>query len=331
LLDSIRNNPKSTDSHRLELVRLLVLEKQKKQALPILEVLVTKHPKNFDLLKSLVALQIDQSKMSKVTKNINKLRANDKYVDEAEYFAGEFAEKLGQREKALFSYEKVSKGSYLKNAHKKRIFLTKNIHGKDSLKTLFLSQQNQAKNLKEKAYWIKLEADENFESQHYSKALDLYNQALSLTPQNTRFYYHRGLANERMGNLKKAEADFNAVLKKRNNDVDALNALGYMLTVHTKRFDEAKMHIKKAHQMKPHDPLILDSLGFVLYKTGELAKAEQHLRKAFKLTKSPEVASHLISVLADLEQHQEAKKIYSEMKRLYPKSPSLKGVSHYLP
>jgi len=104
-----------------------------------------------------------------------------------------------------------------------------------------------------------------------------------------------------------------------------------MLSVHTKRFTEAKAHISKAYILRPNDPLILDSLGFVLYKTGELNKAEKYLRKAFKLNRKPEIASHLITVLAELNQHQEAKNIYLQMRKIYPNSPSLQGVSHYIP
>ncbi len=331
LLDSIKKHPEANDSHRLELVRLLVLTKQKSLALPILETLVTKHSKNLELLKSLVALQIDLSKFNSVESNISKLRTNVKYSHDADYFTGEYAEKLGQQEKALFNYEKVSAGSYLKNAHKKRISLVKKIHGQYELNALFQEQQNNADTLSDQAYWIKLQADELFEAHYYSKALALYDKAVTLVPKKTRYRYKRGLVNERLGNLDKAELDFNSVLEKRSNDTDTLNALGYMLSVHTKRFDEAKTHIDKAYKLKPHDPLILDSLGFVFYKTGELDKAEKYLRKAFKLMKKPEVASHLITVLAKLNQHQEAKNIYIEMQRIYPDSPSLKSVLRYLP
>ncbi len=330
LLNLVKDHPEANDSHRLELVRLLVLNKQKSVALPILETLVTKHSKNLELLKSLVALQIDQSKLKNVESNISKLRTNINYTHDANYFTGEFAEKLGQQEKALLNYEKVSAGSYLKNAHKKRISLVKRIHGQSELNTLFSEQQRNAETLSDQAYWIKLQADELFEADHYSKALVLYDKAVKLVPKKTRYRYKRGLVNERLGNLEKAELDFNSVLAKQSNDADTLNALGYMLSVHTKRLKEAKSHIDKAYKLKPNDPLILDSLGFVLYKTGDLSKAEKYLRKAFKLMKKPEVASHLITVLAKSNQHQEARNIYLEMQRIYPNSPSLKSVLRYL-
>jgi len=330
-LQSVQNNPQANDSHRLELVRLLVLEKQKDVALPILEALVLKHPKNLDLLKSLIALQIDQSQLAKTTNNIKKLRSNAKYINEADYFFGEFAEKLGQREKALESYKKVIGGSYLKNAHKKIISLIRIIYGEKELNKFFDGQQRNASKISNQAYWIKLQADDFFEIQQYEKALALYDKAITLAPKKVRYRYKRGLVNERLGKLDFAENDFNFVLTKQKNNADALNALGYMLSVHTQRLSEAKKYVSKAYKLKPNDPLILDSLGFVFYKTGELTKAEKYLRKAFRLMKKPEVASHLITVLAKSNKHQEAKNIFLEMQKIFPNSPSLKEVSQYLP
>jgi len=326
-LKSIQNHPNANDSHRLELVRLLVLDKQRSEALPKLEILVSNHPKNFELLKSLIALQIGESILTHVDSNITLLRSNKSYLNEAEYFTGEFAEKLGQQEKALLSFSKVKKGSFLKNAHKKTISLTRKVHGQLALDTFFLDQQKNADSIKNQAYWIKLQADDLFEMQQYQSALTLYNKAIRLVPKRSRYRYKRGLVYERIGKIKNAEADFIYVLKKRKNHFDALNALGYMLSVHTDRLSEAKSHIEKAYKLKPNDPLVLDSLGFVLYKTGELDKAEKYLRKAFGLMKKPEVASHLITVLAKLNQHQEAKTIYQEMQKIYPNSPSLKSVA----
>ena len=330
LLSSIQNHPETKDSHLLELVRLLVLDKQKSKALPILKTLVSRHDKNLDLLKSLIALQIDQSSLSDVKQNLEILRNNQKYLHEARYLSGEFEEKLGQQELALASYESVTAGDYLKNAHKKRIALTKLIHGKAKLLQLFEKNQEKSKTLSDRAYWIKLQADDYFESSKYQKAFQLYDKAISLAPDKIQYRHQRGLVQERLGMIEKAEADFNFVLEKRANDTDTLNALGYMLSVHTSRFDEAKAYIEKAFKLKPNDPLILDSLGFVHYKKGELEKAEVLLRKAFQLSKKPEVASHLITVLAKLNQHQEAKSIFLEMQKSHPHSPSLKSVSDFL-
>jgi pentatricopeptide repeat protein len=48
------------------------------------------------------------------------------------------------------------------------------------------------------------------------------------------------------------------------------------------------------------------------------------------LIKNPEVASHLISVLAKMNQHQEALRIYDEMKKKYPNNQILKNLKKVL-
>jgi pentatricopeptide repeat protein len=330
VLSTIKDYKETSDSSRLELVRLLVLDKQKKLALPVLEKLIVKHKKNKALLKSLIALQIDQSMLKRAEMNIQKLRLSEKYRDDAEYFYGEVLEKRGDASKALEAYQKVSDGAFIKNAHKKIIHLVNQINGTESLASFFDLKQKQSTKSADKAYWIKLQADNLFDAKKYKLALASYNKAIGLSPDNLLYYYHRGLLNERMGQLQSAENDFNHVIKNRKNDADALNALGYMLSVNTQRLNEAESYIKKAYEIKPNDPVIMDSLGFLLFKTGDLTTAEKFLRKAFRLIKNPEVASHLISVLAKMNQHQEALRIYDEMKKKYPNNQILKNLKKVL-
>ena len=271
LLNSIKDYKETRDSSRLELVRLLVLDKQKKRALPILQRLILKHEKNNELLKSVIALEIDQSRFDMAKTHINKLRLSDNYQNDAEYFTGELLEKKGKLIDALIKYGNVKEGDFLISAHKKVIYLTQKTKGQSALEKLFIQKQASAVKDSDKAYWLKLQADKAFDEKSYQQALGLYDKAIELTPDKTQYYYNRGLLHERMSNLDLAEKDFNFVLKKRSNDADALNALGYMLTVNNQRLAEAKNYIVKALQIKPNDPLIMDSLGLVLFKTGDLS------------------------------------------------------------
>ena len=329
-LMSIKDNPMASDSSRLELVRLFVLQKQKNKALPILQKLILKHEKNNDLLKSLIALQIDQGQLVKAEASILKLRSSKSYLYDADYFSGEVLQAKGSLEKALNYYEKVNGGSFLRNAHQKAIFITRKTKGNKGITRYFEKKQKAANDSFDKAYWSKLRADHLFSIKNYSQSLVYYNEAIRLSPLNPQYYYRRGLLHERMRKLDFAENDFNQVLSISKNDADALNALGYMLSVNTERLDEAKLYINKAHQIKPHDPVIMDSLGFVHFKSGDLAEAEKYLRKAFRLIKDPEVASHLISVLAENDKQDEALSIYKEMTKKYPNNKVLHEAKQYL-
>jgi tetratricopeptide (TPR) repeat protein len=60
--------------------------------------------------------------------------------------------------------------------------------------------------------------------QKYSEAIASYNRALTLNPQLTLGYYHRGIAREKLGNLKGAIQDFQKAqsLAQAQNDPTAL-------------------------------------------------------------------------------------------------------------
>ncbi len=105
-----------------------------------------------------------------------------------------------------------------------------------------------------------------------------------------------------------------------------MNALGYLLAKHTKRFDEAEKYIQQALKLKPNDPTILDSLGWVNFKTGKVNQARSILSKAFKLVKNPEIASHLITVLSKLGENKKAKSIFDEMIKKHPDNRVLSTV-----
>lgn len=123
ILKSFVDKQRPSDSTKLQLVRLLILNNQKKSARPYLKELVSKYPDNKDLLKSLIALEIDQSQLQSAKNNIDKLKETEYYHSDAAYFMGEIAEAEGDIPSALESYQKVTKGSLQKRAKKKIIKL----------------------------------------------------------------------------------------------------------------------------------------------------------------------------------------------------------------
>ena len=53
-----------------------------------------------------------------------------------------------------------------------------------------------------------------------------------------------------------------------------MNALGFTLADQTDRFDEAYGYLKRAIEIMPDDPAIIDSLGWVQYRMGNYDEAE---------------------------------------------------------
>ena len=104
----------------------------------------------------------------------------------------------------------------------------------------------------------------------------------------------------------------------------ALNALGYTLADRTTRYEEARELIEKAHQLNPDDPAILDSLGWVNYRQGNLDEAERLLRQALEKFPDHEVAAHLGEVLWAQGKQRDARRVWRDALSATPDSPILR-------
>ena len=102
---------------------------------------------------------------------------------------------------------------------------------------------------------------------------------------------------EKLGNLDVLESDLKRIIEREPNNAQALNALGYTLADHTKRYEEAYGYIERAFAINPNDFYILDSMGWALYRLGRLDEAVDYLTRARSLKEDPEVAAHLGEVL----------------------------------
>jgi tetratricopeptide (TPR) repeat protein len=149
-----------------------------------------------------------------------------------------------------------------------------------------------------------IEADANDE------ALALYNRALREHPEEPDLLYGRSLVHERLKDMRAAEADLRQILKDDADDARAMNALGYMLTVHTDRLDEARKLVTRALEITPEDAAAIDSLGWIEFRQGRHGEARRLLEKAFSKVKDPEIAAHLGEVLWTLGARDEARAIW---------------------
>mgnify|MGYP001385445805 CR=1 FL=1 len=95
------------------------------------------------------------------------------------------------------------------------------------------------------------------------------------------------------------------------DDVLGTSAITYReLADRTDRIDEAYELVAKALKLSPEDPFLLDSLGWVQYRRGNLEDALKSLRLAYDTRPDPEIAAHLGEVLWKLGRKEEASKVW---------------------
>ena len=121
----------------------------------------------------------------------------------------------------------------------------------------------------------------------------------------------------------KMETDLRSILTLDDDNSVILNALGYSMLIYTDRTQEAYNLIKKAHDINPKDPAIIDSLGWVLFKLGKLEDALNYLNDAYALNKDAEIAAHLGEVLWVLNKREQALLIFRESYENYPEHKTL--------
>nr|WP_254439338.1 tetratricopeptide repeat protein [Ruegeria arenilitoris] len=141
-------------------------------------------------------------------------------------------------------------------------------------------------------------ADLQRRQEDYADAVRTYDTAIELTEQgisgNWFLYYARGISHERLKNWDSAEADFRKALELNPDQPQVLNYLGYSLVERKEKLDEALDMIERAVAARPDSGYIVDSLGWVLFRLGRYDEAVGHMERAVELMPvDPVVNDHL--------------------------------------
>ena len=124
--------------------------------------------------------------------------------------------------------------------------------------------------------------------------------------------YDQAMLAEKLGQLDEAERLLRQVIAGKPDFHHAYNALGYSLADRNVRLPEARALILKALESAPDDPYITDSLGWVEFRSGNLAEALRILQGAYKNKPDAEIAAHLGEVLWVSGQRDQAMIIWRE-------------------
>jgi tetratricopeptide (TPR) repeat protein len=120
-------------------------------------------------------------------------------------------------------------------------------------------------------------------------------EALATKPdEKFSLLYARGEYFERQKMYDQAEVQFRKALVIDPHNPGVLNYLGYMLADQGEKLPEALKMIQEAVNLEPQSYAYLDSLGWAYYKLGQYPQAEDNLRKAIaRSSTDPTVLDHL--------------------------------------
>ena len=141
---------------------------------------------------------------------------------------------------------------------------------------------------------------------------------------NYVYYYYRGICEERSKQWPKAEADMRKALELKPEDPHVLNYLGYSWIDQGTNLDEAMKMIKRAVDQRPDDGYIVDSLGWAYYRIGNYDDAVKNLERAIDLKpEDPTINDHLGDAYWRVGRTLEAKFQWAHARDLKPEAEDL--------
>jgi tetratricopeptide (TPR) repeat protein len=144
------------------------------------------------------------------------------------------------------------------------------------------------------------------DAKQYKAAFNLMTEASRRTPDDFDLLYDMAMVAEKLDKLDEMERLLRRVIAGKPDSPHAYNALGFSLAERNTRLPEARQLILKALEFAPNDPFITDSLGWLEFRSGNLAQAQLVLESAFNARPDAEIASHLGEVLWLLGQKEQA-------------------------
>ena len=323
LLEQLLETLPENNDLRLQYARMLVEKRDLEAATKQYSILYEKKPDDGEIALSLALLNIETNRLDDAAGVLKHLIEIDKNVWIANYYLGRIAQNRGDDKQAVAYYLRVKHGEYFFDAQLRigvlLAVLGKEDEGLAKLEALAASQVDWS--LRVKAYLAQGEIL-RFQKR-YKEGVEMYSRALQQKRDDTNLLYARGLMAEKVDRLDMAEADLLKVISQEPDNANALNALGYTLADRTARYQEALGYIKRAAELVPDDPAILDSLGWVSYRLGKMDDALKWLSRAFEMFKDAEIAAHYGEVLWKTNQKEKAREIWEKAKLINADNPVL--------
>jgi tetratricopeptide (TPR) repeat protein len=173
------------------------------------------------------------------------------------------------------------------------------------------------------------------EQKEFEKCAEIYSKGIAAIPAPKRedwaTYYFRGICHERSLAWDKAEPDLRKALELFPDQPNVMNYLGYSLIKHGKGFDEALQMITRAAEQRPDDGHIIDSLGYAYYHEGKFVEAAMKLERAVELQpNNPTIRVHLGDAYWRLNRRGDAISQWSRARELKPEPRELASVEEKL-
>ncbi|HZD19704.1 MAG TPA: tetratricopeptide repeat protein [Burkholderiales bacterium] len=322
LADFVDKNPQSRPG-RLAYARALVADKRIPEARKQFDALLAANPGDTELIYTvgIIALQVKDYAVAE--ENMKRLVSAPDYRDPdgARYILGQIAEEQKQWPRAIEWYDQIQDGEHALPARLRTAnAIAKEGKLQDAREYL---HKTAADHPGQEVQFTVAEAQLLRDANQNKQAFDLLAGALKEEPEQPELLYDYALTAEKLEQYEVLEKNLRKLIEVKPDHAHAYNALGYSFAERNTRLGEARKLVEKALELSPEDSFIVDSLGWVQYREGDLKGAAQTLKRAYDTRPDAEIGAHLGEVLWKLGERSEANRVWQESLKTAPDNDTL--------
>lgn len=304
---------------RLSYPRLLVMVKRYDAARDAFVQLSNKYPHQPEVAYAIGVLSYELKDYEEAERSLRDALAQGyREPDFVRFTLGQMAEERKLPQEAVNWYEAITSGPQLPQAQSRLAVL----EAEDGKLDAALARLERLADMQSTPRPARVLAQAQLarNAEQPDRALAILSAALAKDGNVAEWRYERALLLDDRERVAEAERDLRAYLKLKPKSAQGLNALGYILANRTSRIREARELVSRALKLDPDNPMILDSMGWVEYRSGKLEAALRYLQRAHHLMPDPEIAAHLGEVLWKMGREAEARELWARSLEANPDS-----------
>ncbi len=312
----VGDDPDPDPEARLELAIMLVSAGRDDDALSQVNQILLEQPYRTDALRLMAIINFRLEHLDAARDDFEDLLESGNYRMDALYYLGRIADINAEADQAIRYYSQVTSGSNAVLSQSRAAGLLME-QGAPEQALEHLSRFAEI-NPGFAVEMLRTKAQLLATLDRHDEALDEYDRVVAYRPDDQEVHLGRAALLLQMDRLNDAIAQYRHAVKRWPDSAITLNALGYTLADRTENYAEAAKLIRKALDIAPDSPAILDSWGWVLFRQGESEEALGILESAFERFHDPEIVGHIVEVLRALDRSEEADEKLAEALGMFP-------------
>jgi tetratricopeptide (TPR) repeat protein len=314
--------PNARDA-RLGFARLLVGEKRYPEARAQFQALLAIHKNDTEAIYGVGLLALQAKEYAIAEANLRRLlELGYRDPNGVRFTLGQLAEEQKDWSRAIEWYQTIQRGEQALPA---RLRIANVLAKQGRLEEARAFLRSASSSGEQQVQLVIAEAQLLREANRHREAFDLLGGALEKNPDQPDLLYDHALTAEKLERVDVLESNLRKLIQARPDHAHAYNALGYSLAERNERLAEARKLIERALQIAPDDHFIIDSMGWVLYRIGDLKGAADYLRRAWRSRQDGDIGAHLGEVLWVMGERAEAERIWNEAAEASPENETLQN------